>query len=493
MNSFKLFASELNNRRLLLYVILAVVFLSFQQTFYSILQLWLIPTGTYGHGLLILFISIYLLYQQRLSLMSTQTKSVYLAIIPVLIFSLLYLSGIDSIRQLSIPALLIFIFLYLYGFKFALKVAPAILFLYLALPGWGVLVPYLQDMTVYVVKSLLSMLSIPAYVYNVYVELPFGTFEIAEGCSGLRYFVVGVALSILYSVTSYTKLKSRFIFILSGIAISIIANWLRVFIIIVAGYQTKMQHSLVVDGHYYFGWGVYMVMMTPLIILAVRSSRTKTKSESHSESNVHLNDARVLIDRKTLISFVAVVVVVISVPVLENLQIRNTNEKLGLKLELNEIVDEYRLSKMSRLDWEPSTYGSIYSNYYQYSSGRNEYDILISFYSNNTQAIDIANKYNQLESDNWKVVKRGKARDLPANQLVMQSKLGKQKLVYYWYNINGFLVRNKHVARLVQSLHKIFGIGQSAVFFVSVDCPFMCSDDEMNYKILNHVMFTDLI
>ena len=44
-----------------------------------------------------------------------------------------------------------------------------------------------------------------------------------------------------------------------GLAIA--GNWLRVLTIILAGHYTDMQHYIVSQSHYYFGWGVFGVMM----------------------------------------------------------------------------------------------------------------------------------------------------------------------------------------------------------------------------------------
>jgi hypothetical protein len=46
-------------------------------------------------------------------------------------------------------------------------------------------------------------------------------------------------------------------------------NWLRIFIIVLAGHLTDMQHRLVVDEHYSFGWYMFAGMML-LYFLVVR-------------------------------------------------------------------------------------------------------------------------------------------------------------------------------------------------------------------------------
>ena len=43
--------------------------------------------------------------------------------------------------------------------------------------------------------------------------------------------------------------------------LSLLANWVRVYVIIEAGYLTNMQHYLVRVSHYWFGWGVFALAL----------------------------------------------------------------------------------------------------------------------------------------------------------------------------------------------------------------------------------------
>src|SRR5690606_33862058 len=53
-------------------------------------------------------------------------------------------------------------------------------------------------------------------------------------------------------------------------ALALLSNWVRVYLIILAGYLTQMQHYLVSVDHYRFGWAVVAVVMVLFFVLARR-------------------------------------------------------------------------------------------------------------------------------------------------------------------------------------------------------------------------------
>jgi exosortase/archaeosortase family protein len=111
---------------------------------------------------------------------------------------------------------------------------------------------------------------VPAMLDGNRVLLPAGSFEIVEGCSGMHYFVVSGTLAVLYGWLWYRRLGLTLGLLAVSLAVAMVANWLRVFLVIYAGYLTDMQHFLVQVDHYYFGWVLYMLMIAPVFVLARR-------------------------------------------------------------------------------------------------------------------------------------------------------------------------------------------------------------------------------
>ncbi len=221
-------------------------------------------SGSNSHGLLIFAVSAWLLWgalrRNRLSLDPTVWPILLLAAISVMLLAA-STAGIQIVIQASIPLVLLGVFASLFGLKGVVVTAIPIGYLYFAIPVWNLMNGLLQKLTVVATTFMLEITGIPAFIQANTVTLPNGIFEIAAGCSGLHFFIVGLALGALNAILNRNRIQSIILqTAIFGIA-SAIGNWIRVFAIIVAGYLTDMQHFLVTVDHYYFGWLVFAIVM----------------------------------------------------------------------------------------------------------------------------------------------------------------------------------------------------------------------------------------
>jgi exosortase len=184
---------------------------------------------------------------------------------------LLYMAGsillIEAFQQVALIPLLLSGLMALWGWKQALPFVVPIGLMVLTLPFWDYLSWPLQLITVAINQFMLSWLDIEFVVEGVFVYFPgVGAFEIAHGCSGLRYLLVGVTLSLLYGELNLRTWKSRFWLVAASILFALVANWLRVFIIIYVGYESDMTSSLIKE-HDFFGWWVFAATLVPLYFI----------------------------------------------------------------------------------------------------------------------------------------------------------------------------------------------------------------------------------
>jgi exosortase/archaeosortase family protein len=116
----------------------------------------------------------------------------------------------------------------------------------------------------------LRVVAIPAYVSGDFVHIRSGVFHIEDGCAGLHYFIVAATIAVLHGELRRDRFGTRLYLFGLAIALALASNWLRVFIIIVAGDLTDMQHYLVRVDHSVFGWVVFAVAMAVFLLLAGR-------------------------------------------------------------------------------------------------------------------------------------------------------------------------------------------------------------------------------
>jgi EpsI family protein len=121
-----------------------------------------------------------------------------------------------------------------------------------------------------VTRGLLALTGPTASIVGDVIRLPNGTFVIEEGCSGLHFMIVGLAVAALYGEQRRDSwpVRLRQLALMAGLAL--LANWVRVYTVIEAGYLTDMHSYLVRVSHYGFGWCVFAVALFVFFWLAPR-------------------------------------------------------------------------------------------------------------------------------------------------------------------------------------------------------------------------------
>src|SRR5581483_5267338 len=146
-------------------------------------------------------------------------------------------------------------------------------FLYFAVPSWDVFTGPLQSLTVVVTGAVAPWIGVPSWVKGDVLLTSVGTFEIGRGCSGVNFFAIGLAVAALLVELENASALRRFTLVcIMGIA-AIVSNWIRVLIIVDAGYTTNMRHVLVSRSHYMFGWVLFSIVMFAFVWLCSRAPR----------------------------------------------------------------------------------------------------------------------------------------------------------------------------------------------------------------------------
>jgi len=193
----------------------------------------------------------------------------FLAALSVLWF-LLMRANIQIGQQLLLPIVLLASYAAFYGVPVARRCLFPIAYLYFAIPIWGAINGVFQWGTVFAVRILLRIFGIPVYFQGSELHLPSGVLSVEGGCSGLHFFVVAMAIAVLYWRVNAIKRPVVLLAFAAGLAV--FTNWLRVFVIAIAGYLTNMQHYLIRVDHYRFGWVLFGIAMGVFFFFAARMS-----------------------------------------------------------------------------------------------------------------------------------------------------------------------------------------------------------------------------
>lgn len=254
--------------------------------FRALHQVWTQVYAAFAHGYLVLALAIWLGARRWRSAPPSVVQPYWLAAIPTLalgcMITMLDSLGLGATRLVLLPALLTCAIWWVLGSQVArIVVLPAGL-LHFALPPWAILDRPLQWLTTKVVNAAVNLTGIPAYVEGNQFHLPAGTFEIALGCSGLNYLVTALALLFFHGAAYLSTWRERTRVLIVAAGTALLANWLRVYLLIVVGHLSDMQHYLVRVEHHYFGWVLFAVMMWPVLRWAVSMEQVNVAADRAS-------------------------------------------------------------------------------------------------------------------------------------------------------------------------------------------------------------------
>ncbi len=220
---------------------------------------------TYTHGWLILPIALALIYMRRRELAAARAAVSPLALLllaaAIIAWLICYRACIQDLHITIFPALFWLAAVAAWGWEVGVLLAFPVAFFYFAVPSWSQLGNPLQDLTIFAMQGFLRVTGPNAVFQGDLIHIPNGSFVIEEGCSGLHFLIVGLAVAALHGELRGDTLRTRAAQLLIMTVLALLANWVRVYTVIEAGYLTDMHHYLVRVSHYWFGWGVFAVAL----------------------------------------------------------------------------------------------------------------------------------------------------------------------------------------------------------------------------------------
>jgi EpsI family protein len=220
---------------------------------------------TYTHGWLIVLVCALLVVRVHAQLAAAPAKfwptAAVLLAACVLAWLVAYRASIQDLHITLLPAIYWLAIAAAFGWPVARIMIFPVAFFYFAEPSWSQLSAPLQQLTVVATRLLLAITGPPALIAGDFIHIPNGTFEVQEGCSGLHFLIVGLAVAALHGELREDTLRTRIAQLTLMTILALVGNWVRVFVIIQVGYHTNM-HSSLLPNHYWFGWGVFAVALT---------------------------------------------------------------------------------------------------------------------------------------------------------------------------------------------------------------------------------------
>lgn len=253
--------------------LLLVFVLAYGSTLNDLMSRWLQFDSAQSHGLIIVALFLMMMHKRlpyAIPLMNHRTSGILLIVCSSFLWFIAILVNVNIVEQLSVIFILGSILYSLYGFKRNLFVLTPVLFLFFSIPIWDYLTSTLVQLSSDVVSYLVRQSDVMAYIEGNSIYFATGTIQIVDGCSGLRYLTISMVLACYLLMDSQATLKQRLSLLVVAIILGLSTNWLRIYIIVMLGYLTDMQSSLVTEGHETFGWILFCIVASPLIFYSNR-------------------------------------------------------------------------------------------------------------------------------------------------------------------------------------------------------------------------------
>lgn len=215
---------------------------------------------TYMHCYFILPMSLYMVWQKKDQLKLIPIRPTLLPLWFMLPVLALWLSAYAiDVGFASHGAQVVFFQLLLWallGHQMTRAIRFPLLFLIFIAPFGESLTPYLQDITAFIGVHLLRLADIPVYREGLYLHTPVSVFEVAVACSGLNFLISSTVISLLFAYLYFSKFYKQVAFVVFSIALAVVANGIRAFLLMYIGEKSQMQYGFG-DDHYYYGWLVF--------------------------------------------------------------------------------------------------------------------------------------------------------------------------------------------------------------------------------------------
>jgi EpsI family protein len=391
-------------------------------------------------------------------------------LLSTIVWFVFYRAGIQTLHILMLPVLMGLAITTAFGFRAACVVAFPLAFLYFGTPAWGLFVDPLQWLTTKAVGVLAPMLGIPARMQGYLVVLPgVGTFDIERGCSGANFLATGLAVAALLGELERASIIRRAALLSFMGAAAIVSNWVRVLVVVDAGYTTHMRHVLVSRGHLMFGWVLFTTVMVAFVWIF---SRPRTSAPITSPRGD-------MVSRTPVFTYVATIFALVAMPAVVYILVSNLDMSvLPVVFHAPAGRAGWRGPLQTAATWQPDFVGphSQWHFAYEDTSSHNVEMVAIA-YSLQGQGRELVNEENSLFGggavtliDEAKVSFDG-ARYM---ELVTADDKGRRSLIWSVYDIGGREFVTPLLSQLWYGVRSLIGPPYSAQFAFRTVCEPSC-------------------
>lgn len=253
-------------------LLLAWIFFQYRETAVAMVTIWS-RSETFAHGFLVPPIVLWLVWRQRKSIaaLTPAPRAGPFLFVAGAAFAWLLgdLAAVNSVTQLAFVSLVVLAVPAVLGLQVTRLIIFPLGFLFFCVPVGEFLMPLFMDWTANFTVIALRLSGIPVFREGLQFVIPSGNWSVVEACSGIRYLIASVTVGTLFAYLNYQSTLRRVVFVIVSIAVPVVANWLRAYMIVMLGHLSGNTLAVGVD-HLIYGWVFFGVVIMLMFIIGAR-------------------------------------------------------------------------------------------------------------------------------------------------------------------------------------------------------------------------------
>ena len=430
-----------------------------------ILENWSDMRGFHPHGYIILALVVVLLFQQRKSWTQGERNQapLWFWLAPLMGSAGWFTGWLVDFYPLQVLGLGILVtggLCVLIGADALRTVGASLGILFFGLPFWFNLIPILQAIATAASQAIVSLFGITLYVEGNSIHIPGGIFHVEGGCSGLGFFLVAMSLTGYYFATSRHQLKTIMITFVVAALIAIVANWVRISLIILAGHFFGMDHPIV-SSHVTFGWYVFMGIAAPFVIWGFRYLDRLQPKPAGSEEPSDTGPSRQVNFKVVGLVGLAIAILPLTTHLLGRIAATQSYATIAPVASTNP-GDE-------SAQWNPVFEGVDFHHLQTTQTGSGAIEVFQFGYNQQPTGSQIVDQVDQLVPEGWESATNNNSNQFAG--LKLTNNWGDQLQILYWYEIGGYRTASRTWAKLWRAPSKLSGDFRTQIVGVAGWCP----------------------
>ncbi len=442
--------------------LMAATLLIFSDVGAALIRIWS-TSPSFEHGYVVVAIALALIYFRRADVLVLSPRPTFAGLIALMVLAVLMVAAkaasVLVLQQFILIATIQAFTLTIFGWRIVRHILFPFAYLYFAVPFGEVLIAPLQDLAALLVVLFLNIVDVSAIMDGYLIRLPATDYRIAEACAGLRFFIVGLAVSLLAANLLMRSWWRRLAFLALAFCVPVLANALRAASVIYLE-QKGLFDAETLFGHLSYGLGFTSVVLAVLIAMAY-FMRDRELATVQSEPNLrptefsHTSPTRFILTACLAIN-------VILVPHYWPGLIKHPQE-VSFVLAEPSLGKNWHLLEKPVDNWYPTAIDADTELRRSYVNGDKDISIYIAFFNTDRQGAEaVSDRHQIVENNGWLEAGRrplelevgGDILFINASKIKMG---GSTRLVLLLYWIDSNIVGNPFIAKYMQAKQAIFG------------------------------------